>query len=70
MWGHPWMVQGYQSYYGVQGYSDRVVGSECGGAIHASASMDSPGMSELLQGYSDRVVRSECGAIHGWSRDV
>ena len=33
MWGHPWMVQGCLSYYGVQGYSDRVVGSECW-AIH------------------------------------
>ena len=42
MLGHPWMVQGCQSYYGLQGYSDRVVGSECGPSI------DGPGMSELL----------------------
>ena len=55
------MVQGCLSYYGVQGYADREVGSECG------PSMDGPGMSQLygLQGYSDMEVGSECRG-HPW----
>ena len=50
---------GCLSYYGAQGYSDRL--------------WSHPWMVQGyygIHGYSNRVVGSECGAIHGWSRDV
>ena len=52
MWGHPWMVQGCQSYYGIQGYSDRVVGSEC----------------EAIRGWSRdvRVTMAYRDTLTGW----